>query len=360
MKKILYVVYSLDIGGLERVVVDLVNSLNPDVYQPYICCTANAGALAADLKHPNSLFVLGNKGRINYRSCKKIYDLLNELDIDIVHSHNTPGLLYSFIPAKLCKVPIIHTNHGYVYTEKEHILVDIVEKSMSRNVSRYVCVSKELNHEMIKKYKIREKKMCIIYNGIRIPGDSDYIEDKKGILIGSVGNLRAIKNYKLLIESFDRIVRQYPDCRLELIGEGDEYDNLVELRNKLSLQDKVYFRGQVRDVHKYLKRFDIFVLPSLSEGISMSVLEALSLRKICVLSDVGGNPEIIEHGKNGFLFKSNNKTDLIEKLSYVIDGFDRQEIDEIKERALQTVTERFSLPAMIRGYCDLYDAIIAR
>lgn len=360
MKRILMVTYSLDFGGLERVVVNLANALDPRLYQAYVCCIAHGGSLAASLARSDMLFVLGNEGRINYRSCRDLYRIMRRLSIDVVHTHNTAGLLYSFAPAKLCRTPIIHTNHGYVFTEREHRAVEFLEALLSRHVDRYVCVSEHLKTHVAHVYRLRAAAIAVIYNGITVPDPRASVSarDGRGIVIGSVGNLRAIKNYQLLISAFAEIARRYPGCRLELVGEGEEHDRLVNLCATLGIERDVHFVGHAADPYVYLKQFDIFVLPSLSEGISMSILEALALKRICLASDVGGNPEIIRDGANGFLFKSNDAEQLVLKLEELIRNLHDPSLDRVREMGRATVEQRFSLDAMVSSYGALYDAVV--
>lgn len=354
--KIAFVVYSLNIGGLERVVVDLANSLDPELYLPYIICISEAGDFSEDFIYPDNLFVIGNKGRINFKSVRKLYKLLKEQNIDLVHTHNRAGLLYSFVGSKLCRLPIIHTNHGFGISLEKRKLLNYIDKWMSKRVNRYVCVSEKLRIDVIKKYAVSNDTIDVILNGIKIPDDFDYTstDDTRGILIGSIGSLEWIKNYRFVLETFSEIAARFPDCNLELIGDGDEYSNLLELRNELSLQEKVLFRGSVQNVKEHLKNFDVFILASFSEGTSISILEALRAKKVCVASAVGGNPNIIQNKVNGFLFKSNDKEDFLEKLSYVINNLDTEEMNHIRERAQETVVEKFSLSAMVEAYSKLY------
>jgi len=359
MKRILFVVHSLNMGGLERMVVELANALDPNGYIPFICCIATAGALAAEFNRPENLFVIGNVGRVNVQSCTSVYQLIKRHRIDVVHSHNMAGLLYGFAGAKLRRIPLVHTNHGFAPPDSDSRTLTLVERWMSARVDRYVCVSETLKRTVTARWRPRDDSVTVIYNGVRIPHDPGRPGAPRPgeAIIGSVGRLNSIKNYPLLLRSFSEIVRTFPLSRLEFIGDGPEYGPLVALRDKLSLGDKVVFRGSTRNVRDHLDAIDIFVLPSLSEGLSMSILEALSLRKVCVVSNVGGNTEIIRDGVNGFLFESNDEQALTETLSHVIGKIDTPALDQVRANALETIRGRFSLDSMVSAYCTLYDEV---
>jgi glycosyltransferase involved in cell wall biosynthesis len=357
MKRILFIVHSLNTGGLERMVVELANALDPDRYLPFICCVATAGDLAPQFGRPENLIVLGNVGRVNARSCAGVYRLIGRHRIDLVHSHNMAGLLYGFAAAKLRRVPIIHTNHGFAPPDSDNRMLVLAERWMSRRVDRYVCVSEALKRTVTARFRLGRNAVTVVYNGVRMPRDlgRSGAPHSGQVAVGSVGRLNAIKNYPLLLESFADVIRRFPRSRLELIGDGPEYGHLVALRNRLSLWGNVDFSGSTPDVRGRLDAIDIFVLPSLSEGLSMSILEALSMGKVCVVSNVGGNAEIIEHGVNGFLFESNNRSALTETLSHVIADIESPTLERVRTNAIETVRTKFSLAAMAAAYSTIYE-----
>jgi glycosyltransferase involved in cell wall biosynthesis len=357
MTRILFVVYSLDTGGLERMVVELANALDPGVYLPSICCIAAAGELAAAFSHQDRLFVIGHRGRIDFWSCARVHRIIKRERIDIVHSHNAAGLLYAFFSAKLRGVPVIHTNHGFAPPDSESTLLGLAERWMTARVKRYVCVSETLKRTVVARWGLEADTVAVVYNGVRTArsNSANPLRGSKEIVIGSVGRLNPIKNYPLLLESFSEIVRTHPRCRLELIGEGPERGRLITMIDNLSLRGKVTLRGEVRDVLEALKPIDIFVLPSLSEGLSMSILEAMSLGKACVVSNVGGNPEIVTDRANGFLFESNDGRALTEALTAVIRDIDTPEMDRVRRAAYETARDRFSFDEMVKRYAALYD-----
>lgn len=358
-RKIMYIVYSLEIGGLERVVINLANNLDRNTYVPYICCIARGGDLVDSFDYQDKLSIIGNEGRINWKSVKKIHDIVRKQSINLIHSHNFPGLLYGFLPSKIARVPIVHTLHGHSPSYSSRFLKP-VEKITSRSVDRYVCVSNRLKEFVRTSLGVPDGKMHVIYNGIpesRECGTGGN-RARPEIKIGSVGRLTGIKNYELLIRAFAKIQKRFTNCRLEFVGGGEKYDDLANLARKLSIEQKVRLHGFQLDIDRFLREFDIFVLPSFSEGHSISILEALNLKKICIVSAVGGNTEIIEDGVNGFLFDSDDLNGLIEKLTYVLEHLGSVEIGNVRENAIDTIKSRFSLDLMVRNYEELYRGIL--
>ena len=337
MKRILYVVHSLSMGGLERMAVDLANALDPDRFLPFICCVARAGDLAAEFRRPENLFVIGNTGRVSAKSVMGLWRLIDRCRIDVVHSHNMAGLIHGFPGAKLRRIPLIHTNHGFAPPDSDSRALDRLERWMSTRIHRYVCVSETLKGSVMTRWKLGENAVLVVYNGVRVPEglERSRVSTSGEFIIGSVGRLHPIKNYPLLLESFSEILRRFPRARLELIGDGAELEPLRAHAQKLELGRAITFRGRTHEVRKHLETFDIFVLPSLSEGLSLSLLEALGARTICIASNVGGNPEIIRNGVNGLLFESNDRQALTEALSYTLAKYQFARIDRNEGKRLR-------------------------
>lgn len=360
--RILYITRSLEIGGLERVITLLANNLDKERFEPYVCCIAVAGEMAEDLQRTDRLFVIGNTGRINIHSIRAVAQLIKEHSIDLVHSHELSSLLYGYPAARLRRIPIIHTKHGYGGIDQENRLIAWIGKRFSKSASGYVCVSGELETRMRREIGLSDNKTTVIYNGIESPRESDNSSNRKNgeVVIGCVGRLTPVKNYELLINSFSELRDKYPYCRLEIVGGGESEKNLKELVDRLSLSDRVKIHGYKLDVSRYYDRFDIFALTSLYEGLSMSLLEAIGRGKPCIVSNVGGNTEIIENGINGFVFESDNRVDLISSLSDAIDNLDSAQMEDIRRNARDTFQKKFTVRTMVERHEELYNKHIGR
>lgn len=356
--RILYITRSLEIGGLERVIVLLANHINDKHFEPYICCTSLVGKMGDSLKDKEKLFVIGEK-RISIRGYSYIYKLVKENSIDLIHSHELPALLFGLPVAKLARIPIVYTKHGYK-PHKERKVTELIGRLFSKRVSEYICVSGELRDRMIVENGLDSRKVSVIYNGVEPPAEKVRVKEtaKKKIVIGSVGRLEKVKNYSLLISAFSEILKKYQDCRLEIVGGGSYRNKLLDYSKKLSITDHVNLPGYHLDVQRFLDTFDIFVISSIFEGHSISLLEALSRGKICIVSNVGGNTEIIKDGVNGFVFKSGSKYDLIDKISMAIENLNSEQMQSIKANAVETYQSKFSVGTMVNKHEELYRKLI--
>jgi glycosyltransferase involved in cell wall biosynthesis len=357
---VLFITYSLDMGGLERVVLDLANGLDPERFEPFICCVSHGGALAADFRKSENLFVLGHQGRPNLHALRKITEFMREHRIDLVHSHNTNGLVFGFFPARRLGLPMVHTMHGHDRDYSQHKLLNLLEGWMSRRVERYVSVSSEVLDQMTHRYRIPAHRTMTLVNGIAVPDEMPESAgaSESGFTLGTVGRLVPVKNYGLLLEAFAQLLTEYPNGRLEFAGDGPELDRLQKLADHLGISLSVHFHGMVRGVVPLIRNWDVFLLTSLSEGTSISLLEAMAQGRICIASAVGGNPGVIEHLANGLLFESGNRKDLVDKMTWAIQNLQSEEGGTLRRNAWKCAKTRFSRKGMIRRYSEVYQELV--
>jgi len=216
-----------------------------------------------------------------------------------------------------------------------------------------VFVSKN-NLEIAKKIKLI-KNGIVIHNGIPEPEFLEreiarkFLEEKIKIdlkdkfLIGSIGRLDYQKNYEFLINVFSEILKIKPETIAIIIGEGSEREKLEKLIKKENLKQKIFLIGELKDASKYLKAFDLFILPSRYEGLSITLIESLFAQVPILASDVGGNKEIA--GEN-FVFEINNKTDFLLKFKIILES--SQKIPK---------KEEFTLSSMISNYLQLFEKL---
>jgi glycosyltransferase involved in cell wall biosynthesis len=235
---------------------------------------------------------------------------------------------------------------------------------------KIIGVSEEIKEDLRRRLPVSTEKLDIIINGINTSvfkpngNHKDIDELKKRFhipqgkkIIGSVGRLEKIKNYRMLIQSFAELIKnQGGIAHLAFVGDGSERDNLENYSRELEISDHISFLGKQYHIEKILPIFDIFTLSSLSEGTSISLLEAQSCGIPAVVTDVGGNSNIVKHGYNGFLCKVNGYKDMAEKLAAVLKNENLR--NEMKNHARSVALERFDLSSMVRAYEQLYETLI--
>jgi len=367
---IMHVTFGLSMGGSENRLVNLINTSDSNIFNFSICCLTQSGIMATRLKRKDiKIFELHRKGK-GYLLWLRLALLFCKERIDIVHTHGWSGF-DGVIGAKLARVPIIiHSEHGKdiedIYCIKKRKIWG--RKLISCLVNQLVTVSEEIKDSLVKTVKIPTKKILTIYSGVDIQRFNikiDKIKKKeeigikgKNLVIGTVGRLDPIKDYNTLLYCAKEVLNEFPDLKFLFVGDGPVRRDLEKLATKLGLQEKVIFVGERMDIPELLNIMDIFVLPSLSEGLSNTILEAMASGLPVVATRVGGNPELIVDGETGFLVPPTD----YQSLSKVI-------IQLLKDTSLtkrmglagqERVKKQFSLSKMVNSYEKLYKELIKK
>ncbi|HEY2036583.1 MAG TPA: glycosyltransferase [Steroidobacteraceae bacterium] len=350
-----HVVLSLEPGGLENGVINVVNGLNSAEFRSSVCCLQRAGEFAARLRSQVPVSVMGLRPGNDPMMPFRLARLLRSAGVDIVHTRNAEPFFYGLLGARIARVPVVvHSEHGRTFPERR--LRAMVQRLFLRGVDGAFAVSEQLRADLVRELGIDGKRMEVLYNGVDTssfrPLEAPVAEARAAgpVRIGSVGRLVPIKNYALLLHAFAQLPPSA--CRLLLVGEGPERAALERLAGELGIRDRVELTGHRDDVAQLLRTLDIFVLPSLSEGMSNTLLEAMATGIAAVASDVGGNREIIESERSGLLFASGDVAAAAAQLRRLIE---RPELRRaLGGAAAARVRGTFSIEAMLQGYEELY------
>lgn len=361
---IMHVIYEFSMGGLENRLVNLMNVIDPNVFNFSICCIKKSGIMATRIKRKDiKIFELHRKSK-NYLICLKLAMLFRKEKVDVIHTHGWSGF-DGVIGAKLARVPvIIHSEQGKdiedIYSIKKRRLWG--RKLISYLANQVVTVSEEIKDSLVKTEKISPDKILTIHNGVDIQRfniNIDKIKKKeevgigsKDIVIGTVGRLDPIKSYDTFLYCAKEVISEFPDLRFLLVGDGPMRKNLEELSTKLGLQEKVTFIGERLDIPELLNIMDIFVLPSLSEGLSNTILEAMASGLPIITTRVGGNPEIIIDGETGFLVPPTDYQSLSKVLIQLLKAPSLAK--KIGLAGQERAKRHFSLSKMVSSYEALY------
>lgn len=359
-----HVLLSLQPGGLENGVVNVVNRLNRDRFRSSVCCLKHKGEFAARLVDDQvAVHEMGWRGGNDLFLPFKLASLFRRTKTDIVHTRNAEAFFYGFLGAKFAGVPrIIHSEHGRTFNDRP--LRFIVQRLFSRHTDRIFSVTEQLKHDLVGNIGIPASRIEVLYNGVDLgrfkPASRLEILSQLGfqpgdMVVGSVGRLVTVKNYPLLLQSFRALDRK--DIKLVFVGDGPERPALEKMATMIGLEKQVRFLGHRDNVAELLAAFDIFVLPSISEGMSNTLLEAMGAGIAAVASDVGGNPEIIREGVDGLLFPSGNVEALVSRLQSLLTNAGRRA--QLAQGGRERVHRDFSIDAMISRYERLYESTFA-
>jgi len=365
--KIMQVTHDLNIGGLQQVVVNICRKINRDIFDVSVLCLRDGGPFVSDIEELGiKVSVLPQKSHgTDYFSFLKVAEIFKRNKIEIIHTHNTQPLVDGTIGALLSGVKtIVHTDHARSFPDKKRYM--FAEWAMSHFVYKMVGVSDHTVQNLSSYEKISPRKLMTIMNGIdekryEISIDKELKRKELGIrrsgpIIGLGVRLSEQKGITYLLQAMPELIKVYPEITLVIAGEGPLESDLKKEANQLCIEKSVLFVGPRLDIPELLKLFDLYVLPSLWEGLPMVILEAMAAGCPVVATDVGGNYMAIEHGMNGSLVPPENPIKLAAEIIRVLS--DERIHDQYQENGLAAVADRFSAMIMTDRYEQLYLRIV--
>jgi glycosyltransferase involved in cell wall biosynthesis len=359
-------VLSLDVGGLERIVLSLVRSGRERGHRVSVVCVERPGKLAAEAESAGATIVSLDKppGRLQ-GYIRRAEQVLTALKPDILHTHQIGATWYLGQAARsLAGPPVLHTEHGNEFARStswwKNLKVRLFLRQTARFVEKFCCVSHEIARGVKRWRTIPNWKVEVVPNGIRTELDTDLpspaeVRSELGIpdgarVLGTVGRLAEVKRQDLLLRAVFKLRKTFPDLQLILVGDGPERQKLATLAGELRVAERVHFVGYQARPEQYLRIMDVFALTSRSEGFPVSLLEAWVAGVPVVCSAVGGIPDVVTPEEDGLLFPSEDQTELVAALGRLLgDGDLRSRLGKAGNRG---VKERYSLERM----ADVYEA----
>lgn len=370
---IAHVIFRLDVGGMENGLVNLINNMPHDDFDHAIVCLDTYTDFSRRIKRDDvQIHALHKRPGKDPMCYWRLWKLLKKLQPDIVHTRNI-GTLDAGYVARLAGVDhIIHGEHGWDVTDLtgSRRRYRWLRRKMTGVLDRYVAVSRHIENWLVSSVGVPGEMVVQIYNGVDAekftPINRKMAREAlaaawgiDGLLIGTVGRLEPVKNPLALMEAFSSIVKRLPkEARLVFIGSGSLAQHLESRIYETGLRDRVSLLGARSDVADLLPGLDLFVLPSLNEGVSNTILEAMACGVPVLASDVGGNGELVADGETGRLYNSKDRKELTELIVEM--SADHQLRGRYAAAARQRVESVFSLHAMVSQYTSLYAGLTTR
>jgi glycosyltransferase involved in cell wall biosynthesis len=352
--RIVHLVASLEIGGLERLVVDLAREQRESGHEVSICCLYRRGPFAEEAEaagipvtcfnktdgiHPGVFFRLTQKLRQNHP--------------DVVHTHNTLVHHYGALAAKLVGVSVvINTCHGLVNSRAKAERIFLATLPLTHAVCM---VSDSTRQLLVDRCYIPQRKTAVILNGIATerfterPARPDSARPR--LRFGTLGRLVPIKDHATLVRAFAIVARQLPQAELHIAGDGPELSPLKSMIAQASLEARVTLTGSTNDSAGFLSRLDIFVLSSLSEGLPVVILEAMASGLPIVSTRVGGTPEAAPEGLVAWYCPPASAVELAEVMLHVARNVD---LRAAGEQACRIARQNFSIASTAARYEECY------
>ena len=353
-------------GGTERQLTELARSLDPSHFEVHVGCFKE-GIRAEELRRHGlpilRLQITSFKERSAFNGVRHLISYLRKHKIQLVHTFDYPLNCFGVPVARAARVPVVLSSQRADRRLIPRSYLKVLRVT-DRLVSGIIVNSQAVWSEMVGTEHLPPSLLHLCYNGIDT--GHFHVEGRRrvsiladsSLVIGVVCVLRPEKDVATLIEAFARLAAQYRNVRLAVIGSGPELARLESLAQELRISYRCIFQPAVSDVASWLRSIDIFVLPSVSEAFSNSLMEAMACGCACIASRTGGNPELIRDEETGLLFEPGDSRDLAEKLCRVLgDAGLRSRLAQAGTRA---ILDGFSLAASAKRMQEIYTGYLRK
>ncbi len=369
--RILHVQHSLGAGGMENGVVNVANILVHQGFEFHVCCLAYRGEFAGRMPDPGKVHVLAKPNRFAPKAALHLASILRQVRPHVIHTHNIGSLIYTAFATFFGHTyPILHGEH---HQPPDPSGISSVLSRLRRSwvygaASRIHTVSHALRDHFLRLGFDPDKTLALV-NGVDTahfsPGDRSIARAAVGLplhapVILVVGRLVASKRHDLLFQAFESVLRRSPDAVLCVVGggEGPEADRIRSLAASFPAPSQIRIEGFRPDPLPYYRAADILAVPSVTEGLSNAVLEAMSCGLPVLANDACGNRDVIDSGDTGVVADLEEADSLAACLTALMD--DRESLATMGRRARESVVARFSLGRMAASYGHVYRLLARR
>lgn len=371
---IAHVLFRLGTGGLENGVVNLINHLPDDKYRHAIICMTDYTDFRKRITNNDvEVYCLNKKPGKDFAVYLRLWRLLRKIKPDILHTRNLSALEAQLSGLLAGVKHRIHGEHGRDIDDVDGTNPRYVflRKLFRPLVHRYIPMSKDLENWLVRQIHVPPHKITQLYNGVDL--NRFKLRSEKPLdllpptfrspglkLIGTVGRLDPVKDQITLVAAFIHLLSTYPELkdkvRLVLVGAGGLQDKLSSMVQAADLIDWVWFASDRSDVADLMRTLDIFVLPSINEGISNTILEAMASSLPVIATNVGGNPELVVDNETGFLVPKQNPVAMSNAIKRYLDN--PELITDHGQAGRSRCESVFSLNRMVGDYARVYDELI--
>lgn len=360
--KILHVLPNLSQGGAEKICRELLLKIDPEKFSSALLLFKDNNSVQVGREEllNNNIEIISLRKRCLFDLFNfwKIIKAIKKYQPDIVHTH-LGGDIYGRLAAKLVAVPIIvSTEHNLNNSERR--LATIAKKITARYATKIFAVSEAVKKDALKRYNIPAKKIEVIYNGIDITefkANNFKTNDLKNddlIVFGALGRLTEQKGFETLIEAAAQLKNK--NYLLKIAGVGELAEKLNKRITELGLNKQVQLVGAVKAAD-FLASLDIFVFPSLWEGLGLAVLEAGALAKPVIASDIDGIKEVL-NDDNAWLFPAGEIDKLAARMDFVMTNLESAAVKIKAEKLKNLINAHFNLDLMIEAYREWYEILL--
>lgn len=361
--RVVHAVETMELGGMERMIATLAQVTDRERFDVHVLCIKGVGRVGEALAGAG--IPVHNAGlrpaSSDYFGFLPLARILRRLRADVVHTHNTCALLFAAPGAWLAGVrTIVHTEHGRAFPDRAHIMA--AERAAATVVDHVVGVSEAMTDALHRYERIPRRKLRTIANGVEASRDVSRRDRSRALegleitagarLVGTAARLVWEKGHTHLLEAWRVVHEAEPEALLLIAGDGPERPALEALADSLGIRNSVRFLGTREDVPALLHSLEVFVMPSVSEGLPLALLEAMSTARPVIVSDIGGMPDALGDGKAGLIVPPADPAALAAAILQLLR--DPAFAEALGAEAAARFRERYTAGAMAHAYEALY------
>jgi len=358
-KKVFHLVTALDFGGVEKHMEVIASSLDKSSFEHIFVAIGAGGATEEKLKALGArVYCLNLPTKIpSISSISALFSFFREHKPWVVHAHGAEANFHGLIAAWLARVPVRigeeigMPSHGKV--------AKLVFKFVHFSADRVIGVADSVVKWLVDNGEVEAEKAVRIYNPVILPRLRIDSERPSGpFKLSFVGRLEPVKNPEGLVRAIYALKNDGVDVELLVVGTGSQHDHLLKLVSDLGIQDSVHFFGFQTDPHSYIRASDLFIQPSLSEGLSLALVEAMGCGVPAIATPVGGSPEVISHNNTGWLLEDSSVESIVSSIKHAI-SLGRDNLFSMGQEARHAVEGRFDPIKYVQSIENLYTEVVS-
>jgi glycosyltransferase involved in cell wall biosynthesis len=367
--KVLQLISTLSVGGAERLLLGLAERIDRERFDIHICAlsVSRGNALQSAFENLNlPVYVVGARHFYDPQAFVSVLRYIRKNKIDIVHTHLTPADVTGRLAGTLLRRPVVSTlqNEPRDYDRQrwdQRLLQKITARFLSPEL---IAVSDRIQTLFVEEWKLPARRMQTIYNAVpmeaylAISPEPPIHADSQGPVIVNIGRMSPQKAQHHLLNAAKHVLKHRPDVRFMLVGQGRLASELRDQAQALGISGQVIFAGLQKDIPAVLAKSDIFVLSSLWEGLPLTAVEAMAAARPVVLTDVGGNRDLVEHGVQGLIVPPGDERALAEALLTLLK--DKSRRHAMGRAARSRVQYDFNIDVVADKHEKLYESIVRR
>ncbi len=361
--KILYVIGQLGCGGAERQTAELVKRLPRDLFEPVVCCLHGPDVLGDEIEDAGvRVIYMGKKRGVLSGTTFRLADLIRRERPAVLHSYLFSANWRSLLAGRLMRVPLIISSVRNVDIHSRSATVAI-EWALAGLTDRVIANAGAVKDHVSRRHLIPAEKIHVIYNGVSLTRANERASDRtrasdRGGCVAMIASLTPKKDHGTFLEAVKLITKDAPDARFRIVGGGALRDELADRAKAMGLSDVVEFTGARDDIGALLSEIDVSVLTSLKEGCSNVVLESMAAGCPLVVTDVGGNRELIVSGVTGYLVPPGDAAGIARHVLELLRDPDLRR--RMGEAGRERVRSRFTAGRMVADTVAFYLSVLKK